>query len=570
KRYQSADALREDLERQLSDRPLRHAAEPSFKERLRKWVRRHPRLTSNSSVAIVAAVLLASLSVALWFRQGAVRTLQAKETLAAFHDDMREARFSLYRRDLNSAELDEGIALCRAGLDRYGARDNPAWQAGPNYRYLPGPDQAQLREDVGEIFFLLARATARKVQYFSTEDGRETGLRQALDLNAKAAEQAGERLPVSLRAQRATLRGLLHDPPDAPPENDSPPDTARDCYLLGHEITRKGDFRAALPLLQRAVRLDPESSSAWFVRGNCHFDLQQYAESAECFSACIALRKEFVHAWHMRGLAYLKLRRFAEALADFDEAVRLKPEFTDAYIDRAIAREGQGDYAGAVADLTAALDLDTPRQRVYFMRAFARERNGDLAGAEDDRKEGARHEPGDALDWLARAEALTASDKKAALHDVDESLRLHPFSVSAHQLRAYLLAELGRADESIAALGRGADLFPNHAPFRAGRGVLLARKGKWREAEEDARAAVLVDTTASNLYQVACIYALTSPHNPDSRREALRLLNAALKSGFGRDLVAEDDDLDPIRDTREFHQILEANGVAPGTRPSKK
>src|SRR5262249_3392513 len=193
------------------------------------------------------------------------------------------------------------------------------------------------------------------------------------------------------------------------------------------------------------------------------------------------LRPEFAHAWHNRGLAYLNLHRYDEARADFDVTLRLKPDFADAVMDRAIAREGTGDYAGAVADLTTALEIGSPRPRVYFMRAYARERAGDQQGAAADRKEGARREPRDALDWLARAEAFANTDQKAALHDVEQSLRIRPVSVGAQQLRAHLLSELGRADESIAALGRAAELFPNHAPFRAGRGVLLARQGKRQE-----------------------------------------------------------------------------------------
>ena len=43
-RYQSADDLREDLDRHLDHRPLRYAPDPSARERLRKWARRHPRL----------------------------------------------------------------------------------------------------------------------------------------------------------------------------------------------------------------------------------------------------------------------------------------------------------------------------------------------------------------------------------------------------------------------------------------------------------------------------------------------------------------------------------------------
>ena len=59
RRYQGALELQEDLERQLADLPLRHAPEPSARERLGKWSRRHPRLTSSTTVGLIAAALLA-------------------------------------------------------------------------------------------------------------------------------------------------------------------------------------------------------------------------------------------------------------------------------------------------------------------------------------------------------------------------------------------------------------------------------------------------------------------------------------------------------------------------------
>src|SRR5579884_4231195 len=65
RRYQQAADLAEDLRRFLDDLPLRHAPELSRVERLRKWVRRHPRLTSSATVGIVAALLLAGTGTAL-------------------------------------------------------------------------------------------------------------------------------------------------------------------------------------------------------------------------------------------------------------------------------------------------------------------------------------------------------------------------------------------------------------------------------------------------------------------------------------------------------------------------
>src|SRR5262249_13537933 len=60
KRYQQAEHLLHDLSRFLENRPLRHAPELSWAERIVKWGRRHPRLMATCAVA-AAALFLFSL-----------------------------------------------------------------------------------------------------------------------------------------------------------------------------------------------------------------------------------------------------------------------------------------------------------------------------------------------------------------------------------------------------------------------------------------------------------------------------------------------------------------------------
>ena len=115
-----------------------------------------------------------------------------------------------------------------------------------------------------------------------------------------------------------------------------------------------------------------------------------------------------------------------------------------------------------------------------------------------------------------------------------------------------------RAYQPEVALDRALDLYPDYVPARSGRGVLLARLGKRDAALSDAREALRRDTKTPTLYQAAGIYALTSQQAPDDRREALRLLAAALRQGFGFDLLAIDHDLDPIRDDPEFRDLVAA------------
>src|SRR5262249_11396257 len=134
-----------------------------------------------------------------------------------------------------------------------------------------------------------------------------------------------------------------------------------------------------------------------------------------------------------------------------------------------------------------------------------------------------------------------------------EALKLNPLSFCAMQNKAHALGELlGKDNEAVQVLDREVALYPDSVFARAGRGVHLARLGKKEAALADAREALLRDTTPPNLYQVGCIYALTSQGDPKNRLRALELLSLALKGGFGLNLVDKDTDLDPIRKSDEF------------------
>ena len=101
-------------------------------------------------------------------------------------------------------------------------------------------------------------------------------------------------------------------------------------------------------------------------------------------------------------------------------------------------------------------------------------------------------------------------------------------------------------------------LYPDSVYARAGRGVHLARLGRKEAALADAKEALLRDTDPPTLYQVGCIYALTSKDDPKNRLRSLELLSLALKGGFGLDYVDSDKDLDPIRNCDEFRRIVKA------------
>jgi eukaryotic-like serine/threonine-protein kinase len=185
RRYQDARQLLEDLQRQLDDRPLRYAAEPSLRERLGKWARRHPRLSSGTALGVVATLVITGLVAGYTHRQRRFGRVEAALAFRQLADAHETARVLLLDPTDDPARREEGIATCRRALEGYGVLDSLSWPQTPLARDLPAASQAELRVHVGELLMLWARALAR--QAAGWEPARRAELaRAALRWNALA------------------------------------------------------------------------------------------------------------------------------------------------------------------------------------------------------------------------------------------------------------------------------------------------------------------------------------------------------------------------------------------------
>jgi serine/threonine protein kinase/tetratricopeptide (TPR) repeat protein len=564
RRYQTARELQEDLERHLHDLPLRHAAEPSPRERLGKWARRHPRLTSSTGVAVCAAVLLLLLGGVFAWQWQRLARLEAAENFNQFRAEVRDAQIAFLDAAPGRAKAEEIASSCRRPLDRYGVLDKPSWQQAPAVRRLVPDDRERLRADVGELLFLLAALP---------DASDEPALRRALELNDRAEScYPTDAAPAALLRQRADLLRRLGRKAEADQlltqADATPLRTPRDRCLLACTYMAEGRFRRALPLWEKASLQDPQNVWTWYGLGHCYDHLSQPAQAAACYSACIALDPAFAGWYFQRGLAHLKENQSRLACDDFDQVLRLRPDDAGAHVNRAIARLNDGRCAGAVEDVTRALDLGVPAARLYLIRARAREKLGDHAGAERDRADALRSEPTDDAGWVARGAARVATAPRDALADFERALEANPRFLPALESKAHVLSErLGRTEEAVQVLDRAVILYPEDGPARAARSVLLARLGKREAALQDAREALAVDDSPAIHYQVAGIFALTARSNPEDRPRALALLTDALRRGFGHDLIATDRDLDGLRDDPQFRQLLGAAWALRNGRP---
>jgi serine/threonine protein kinase/Tfp pilus assembly protein PilF len=555
-RYQCAADLREDLERHRADQPLRHVRVP-LRERLRKWAKRHPRLSSHASLGSATALALGACLAGLFALSARAERAEAAETARRSSDEIRVAHFLLGSRPPESATVDEGIATCRTALARYGLPNDGDWDRRPAFRALSEEERQKTRARLTDACILLARALAVR----SGADPQEP-LGDAVRANEWAERIAGADAPRAVWEQRAELMRRLGRSAAAARAaeraKEAPLATARDYHLSGTEALADGRHQEALKLLRRAVELDPSEFATHMSLGLCHEGLGQYPDAAACYTTAVALRPDHAGAYHARGLVRLRLPDPARAKADFDRAAELQPEAPDLYLDRALAHQGLRDYAAALRDVEAALDLGASRVRGLCLRSRYKDLTGDQAGSKADLADALSEKAPDDVSLVARGLARLNTDLPGALADFTSALELNPRSLPALQNRAHVLSRQGKNRDALKSLDALLELYPDFVPARAGRAVLSARLGNEKDAVADAEGALKRDPGAATAYQVAGAYALLDKVRPGARAEALRLLAAALRNGYGHEYVELDKDLDPIRDAPEFKRIVES------------
>jgi serine/threonine protein kinase/Tfp pilus assembly protein PilF len=558
RRYQEARQLLEDLQRQLEDRPLRHAREPSPRERLRKWRRRHPRLSLSVPLVVVAALAIAGY-VHLQRQLGPKAAELAYRKLADAHET---ARVLLLDPTDDPALRQQGLEVCRGALGPYGAFDSPGWMHSPLVSNLPAASRAELRAQIGEFLLLGARALARQAPG-QVPAKRAELVREALKWNniARSSYEPGE-APRVVWTQHAALAELAGDDAEAARSrrlaDATPVRSLREHALLFLDDPGRAADSVTLQALAEASRQAPQDFALWMNLGQCQALLGRLAEAEDCFTVAAVLRPQSPWPFFHRGRVELERRDFGHARRDFDEVLRLRRGLGAAHVNRALALLGERDNAGAVAELTTALDLGVAATRVYFIRAEARARSGDRDGAARDRAEGLRRTPTDVESWVARGLARLPDDPNGALADFESALGLDPLSRSALQNKAVVLSErLGRTSEAVAALDRAVALYPDYVPARVGRGVLLARLGRRAAAHRDAEESRRRDPSGDTAYRVACIYALTAKGDPADRPRALRMLATALgQEPAWAQIAVTDPDLEPIHDQAGFADLI--------------
>ena len=555
-RYPSARALLEDLERHLSHQPLKHAPDPSSRERTSKWLKRRHWLVTLGLAGALVATVVGGLGLALAVQQDRNARYEAANTFAAFNEKAEDALDGLYTELREPNPRKDAMAVARPALAAIGFSEGDAatrWWEDPPVSRFPAEQRARVREKVGDLLLAVVWTEARENHY-----------RAALGHCDIAENAYGEgHAPQALWDERADLHLKLREAEAAKRSAErakaTPTTTAHDFFLSGAGLVYREEIAKALPILKRAARLEPANFWAMFHAGYAHFRAGHFPEAEAYFTACISLRPDYWVNWFRRAVTLEKRGELKAAEDDLDTGLKLKPDDARALYERGVLANRMGRNPEAVAWLDRAVATGKPLSRTFLARGQIKNLLGDTDGGARDIAKGFELPPADEMDWVARGVAHMRMNKnREAIDDFDEALKINPRVEFALLNKAMILSErLGLTVEAIAVLDLMIDVVPEGAKVWAFRGVLKARLGRDDAARDDAESALARNPAPEVRYQAACTYALTGRQRPADRREALLLLRDAFQNGFGVDRVDGDPDLGSLRDDPDFLRIVE-------------
>jgi tetratricopeptide (TPR) repeat protein len=194
----------------------------------------------------------------------------------------------------------------------------------------------------------------------------ETAVRASVTRLNVRSDNETRRMINALANQRTTVKAAKYGVSE-----NSTPQTAGTFLDRGIMHASRGEYERAIADFTEAIRLDPNMSAAYMLRGRAlAASVSRVTSIAENFASFNAITRA-------GNVTAEQSRVYDQSIADFNQAIRLDPNLTEAFNDRGRAYSNKGDYDRAIADYNQVIRLDPNLDVAFNNRGLAYERKGD-------------------------------------------------------------------------------------------------------------------------------------------------------------------------------------------------
>lgn len=367
--------------------------------------------------------------------QKAVQAMEAKDFVAAASYFEQALHY-----DPKNVSILSSLGFCLAGAGRFG-------DAAARFRTL-----TKLEPGVGAHRYNLGLALLNTGKFQAAESAFRETLRLSPQhpwaqvqlgnaLLARAREGSTGKMREAAEAYTRALAGNRNDPELR--------------FNLAFTLARTGDESGSLEQYREVIRLAPDFPRGHFFLGITLFQLGRWDEAAPPLREAMARGQNDFYVSYYLGSALLKLEDQVSARRHLSVAVQLDPQHPGVHFQLAALHRVAGEKTQAMQELRAFRDL-TSRQEAEW-RA-------------------------DALEQAARR-ALQQGDVAQGISALRQAFDGRP-SVSAARNLALAYFQQGNLAEARSLLEKSLELAPKDGPTHNYLGLLEAREGNMRLAEQ--------------------------------------------------------------------------------------
>lgn len=150
--------------------------------------------------------------------------------------------------------------------------------------------------------------------------------------------------------------------------------------LLALAEHRQGNQAAALVLLKRAIKAEPDGVAQWNDLGNVYSSVGDFQLAEEAYRTALSYDPGCAEAYNNLGVLAGEREDYVEARRLYEKALRLRPKYAEAIYNLGIALTAVGKYQKAAHRYEQTIALEPAHPRAGFNLALTRLQLGDLAG----------------------------------------------------------------------------------------------------------------------------------------------------------------------------------------------
>jgi len=223
------------------------------------------------------------------------------------------------------------------------------------------------------------------------------------------------------------------------------------------EAFNEQNYRAAVDLLKKAIKLDPDNHIFFSNRAAAYMAMEQYDKALADADDCIRLQPKWAKGFSRRGAALFRMEKLGPARDAFEKGLELDKE--NATYVKCTKQELQLVMDAIQQRKEESLEFKERAIEAFNVQNFKR--------AEQHLSSAIELDPENHVFYSNRAAAYMAMEKfDKALKDANECVRLQPTWAKGYSRQAAAFLSLGELPQAREACMKGLDLEPDNSQVK--------------------------------------------------------------------------------------------------------